>query len=346
MTIRKKILNYLIVTLNGMALGLFSTLIIGLILRQIGTYLNIAPLVDVAGVLASLMGVGIGLGVAFSLKLTGLPLIAGAMAGGIATGIMEANDPVVAYLATIAAIEAVRQILRKRTPFDIILIPLVSSLVALVVVLLIGAYVAKGSDLLGQFIQDATAYGPFMMGIIIAVVMGMALTSPISSAAIAIAFSIGGIAGGAAVIGGVVQMLGFAVMSRKDNSIGAVISIAIGTSMLQFKNILRKPIIWLPPIIVSAFLGPLSTLLFKIQTDASGAGMGTSGLVGQIATFDVMGYAPGVLFSVLILHFVLPITLVFGIDILFRKQGWIVAGDLSLQTYEESNADKPTEKAE
>lgn len=344
MTLRRRVLEYLITTLNGMALGLFSTLIIGLILRQLGTYIGIQQLVDVAGVLSSLMGVGIGLGVAFSLKLTGLPLIAGAMAGGIGTRMLlldSANqtlpgDPIVAYITTIAAIEAVRFILRKRTPFDVILIPLVSSLVAVTVVSLIGSSVEEGSRMLGRFIQDATEYGPFMMGIVIAVIMGMALTSPISSAAIAIAFSIGGIAGGAAVVGGVVQMLGFAVMSRKDNSIGGVISIAVGTSMLQFKNILRKPIIWLPPIIVSAILGPLSTLVFKIQTDADGAGMGTSGLVGQIATFDVMGYAPNVLVSVLILHFVLPITLVFALDLLFRKQGWIVQGDLALQTYEKA----------
>jgi uncharacterized membrane protein len=184
---------------------------------------------------------------------------------------------------------------------------------------------------IGAVIQSATTVQPFIMGIIIAVLMGILLTAPVSSAAIAISISLGGIAGGAAVIGGAVQMIGFAVMSRKDNSLGIVLSIGFGTSMLQFKNILKKPIIWLPTIIVSAILGPVSTVVLKMETLYTGAGMGTSGLVGQFATIDAMGETPSTYLMILIMHFVLPIILVFIIDGFFRKKRWILPGDLALK---------------
>jgi uncharacterized protein len=347
---RTKVLNYFIKTLNGMAYGLFSTLIIGVIIRQIGIYTGFDPIFHLGLTLMGFMGIGIGLGVAWSLDLKGLNLIAGAVAGGIATslpillsaftyGIDLTNinigaDPVVAYLTSIAAIEGLRLILRKKTPLDIILIPLISAFIAFGVVLIIGIPVATTMSLIGDFVQHATTYQPFIMGIIIAVIMGMALTAPISSAAIAISIGLSGIAGGAAVVGGAVQMIGFAVMSRKDNNIGTVISVAIGTSMLQFKNILRKPIIWLPTIIVSAILGPVSTMLFKIQTDFTGSGMGTSAGIGQFATIQAMGSSGSVWLMILVLHIVLPIVLVFGLDTLFRKKGLIKEGDLSLKTNE------------
>lgn len=325
-----KLLNYFVKSLNGMALGLFSTLIIGVIVRQIGTWTAWSVLTDLAAALIGLMGVGIGLGVAHSLDLKGLRLIAGAVAGGIATRLI-APDPVVAYLTTIASIEVLRFVLRKATPVDILLVPLFSAAVAVATVLLIGPPVASFMQALGSFIQNATEYQPFFMGIVIAVAMGMILTAPISSAAIAIAIGLSGIAGGAAVVGGAVQMIGFAVMSRKDNDFGTVLSIAFGTSMLQFKNILKKPILWVPTILVSAILGPVSTLLFQIQTDASGAGMGTSGLVGQFATVSAMGSSLSTWGSILLLHFALPVLLVWAIDLFFRKKGWIRLGDLALK---------------
>ncbi len=333
----KKILNYFIVTLNGMALGLFSTLIIGVIIRQIGTFTGIDAITQLAAVLMGLMGVGIGVGVAWSLKLTGLPLVAGAVAGGIATQIPLRSDPVIAYITVIVAIEGLRFILRKKTPFDIVLVPLISSFLALVTVLIIQSPVIAMMDAISWYIDSATAYTPFFMGIIIAVLMGMALTAPISSAAIAVSITLGDpgstaslIAGGAAVVGGATQMIGFAVMSRKDNSIGVVLSVAFGTSMLHFKNILRKPIIWLPPIIASAILGPISTVVFGMNTHFTGSGMGTSALVGQFATFDVMGYSVPNILIVLAMHFVLPIVLVLGIDLFFRHKNWIVEGDFAL----------------
>jgi uncharacterized membrane protein len=329
----KKVLNYFVKTLNGMAYGLFSTLIIGVIIRQIGDYSNIEPIYDLGLTLMGLMGVGIGLGVAWSLDLKGLALISGAMAGGIATSLV-APDPVVAYLTSIAAIEGLRVILRKKTPLDILLIPLLSAFIALGVVLLIGEPVATAMSWIGDFIQTATTLQPFLMGVIIAVVMGMALTAPISSAAIAISIQLSGIAGGAAVVGGAVQMIGFAVMSRKDNNIGTVISVGLGTSMLQFKNILKKPIIWLPTIIISAILGPVSTMVFEIQTNFTGSGMGTSAFIGQFMTIEAMGNRGSVWFAIILLHFVLPILLVGLVDYLFRKKGLITLGDLSLKSNE------------
>lgn len=333
----RKVLNYFIKTLNGMALGLFSTLIIGVIIRQIGDFTNIDAISQLAAVLMSLMGVGIGIGVAWSLKLTGLPLVAGAVAGGIATQIPMRADPVIAYITVIVAIEGLRFILRKKTPFDIVIIPLVSSFLALATVLIIERPVLAMMDGISWYIDSATAYTPFFMGIIIAVLMGMALTAPISSAAIAVSITLGDpssnaslIAGGAAVVGGATQMIGFAVMSRKDNSIGAVLSVAFGTSMLHFKNILRKPIIWLPPIIASAILGPLSTVVFQMHTRFEGSGMGTSALVGQFATFEAMGYNGINILIVVVMHFVFPLILVFVIDFIFRRKKWIVEGDFSL----------------
>jgi uncharacterized membrane protein len=324
-----KILNYFVKTLNGMAYGLFSTLIIGVIIRQLGILTDFQPLINLANALIELMGVGIGIGVAYSLDRSGLKLIAGAIAGGIATKIAT-PDPVVAYLTAILAIETVGWILKRKTPLDIILIPLLSAMISLIIVMIIGEPVATFMAYIGVVITAATTVQPFLMGIIIALVMGMLLTAPISSAAIAISIGLSGIAGGAAVVGGAVQMIGFAVMSRKDNNFGTVLSIAFGTSMLQFKNILRKPILWVPTLIVSAILGPVSTLLFKMETNYSGSGMGTSGLVGQIATIDAMGANLRVWLMILALHILLPIILVWIIDKIFRVKGWIKLGDLSL----------------
>lgn len=326
----KKILNYFVTTLNGMALGLFATLIIGVIIGQFATLLDSAELAQLAAILRGFMGIGIGIGVAWSLKLQGLSLIAGGVAGGIATSLY--NDPVVAYVTTVLAIEGLRLVLRKKTPVDIIIIPLFSSMIAYFVASSIGQPIASFMASVGQFINDATTLQPFFMGIVIAVLMGMALTAPISSAAIAISIGLSGIAGGAALVGGAAQMIGFAVMSRKDNSIGTLLSIAFGTSMLQFKNVLKKPIIWLPPILASAILGPISTLLFQAQTSPVGAGMGTSGLVGQIATLDVMGYEPLTFIIIGVQHFLLPILLVLGFDLWLRKMGWIKLGDFELST--------------
>lgn len=330
---KKNILNFFMTSFNGMAIGLFATLIIGVIIGQIAKIFVDVPtmysnLNSLSTVLKQFMGIGIGFGIAIALKLEGIKLVITGIAGGIATYFYY--DPMVAYLTTIGVYFTVKYLLAKKTPVDIIIIPIIGAIIALLITKVIGYPVQTGMNYFGELIQVATSLQPFIMGVIIAVVMGMALTAPISSAAIAIAISLGGIAGGAAVVGGSVQMLGFAVMSRKDNNIGTVLSVAFGTSMLQFKNILKKPIIWLPTIIVSAILGPLSTLVFKTQNIPIGAGMGTSGLVGQLGTFEAMGVGTSSILAVVLLQLILPIILVFIIDIIFRKKGLIKIGDLKI----------------
>lgn len=333
---RKRVLNFFITSFNGMAIGLFSTLIIGVILGQFSKLFGNIPgfdfasqgLLDLSNILKPFMGIGIGFGVAIALKMDGIKLVVAGVSGGIATKLY--NDPMVAYIVTISVYLAFKGVLSKKTPIDILLVPLLGTLVAYMVASLIGAPIQETMQAIGRFIDAATTLQPFLMGVVIAVIMGMALTAPISSAAIAIAISLGGIAGGAAVVGCSVQMLGFAVMSRKDNNIGTVISIGIGTSMLQFKNILKKPIIWLPTILVSAILGPISTLIFKTQTVPTGSGMGTSGLVGQFATLEAMGTNAAAFTAILVLQIALPIVLVYVTDVLFRKYNLIQPGDLKL----------------
>lgn len=336
---KKNFFNYLIKTLNGMAYGLFSTLIIGTIIGTIGNYLPeglIATAVnDLSSILKASTGFGIGIGIAWSLKLDGLKLITCAVSGIIASYMagtvgLKIGDPLVIYLVVVLTTTLTNLILVKKTPVDIILVPLLSVIIAAAITLLINQPVSYVTTLIGNYVETATTYQPFLMGIVIAVVMGMALTAPISSAAIAIAIGLGGIAGGASVVGCSVQMIGFAVMSRKDNNIGTIISVGIGTSMLQFKNIMKKPIIWLPTIIVSAVLGPIATVVLKLQTTPIGAGMGTSGMVGPIDTINAMGLNAQSLLGIGLLMFVAPIVLVWIIDVLFRKYGLIAKGDLEV----------------
>lgn len=324
----KKIIAYLIKTFNGMAFGLFTTLIIGVIIAQIGKLTEINEIIELSDTVKSLMGIGIAVGIAWSLNLTGLNLIAAVAMGGVATSITK--DPLAIYFTCMLSFYILSLILIKKTSFDIIIIPLLSILSSFLIALAIHTPIEFVVSQLGEFIRVSTDFTPFFMGMLISVLMGMALTAPISSAALAISLGLDGIAGGAAAVGCSIQMIGFAIMSRKDNNIGTVISIAIGTSMLQFKNIVKKPIIWLPTIIASAILGPISTLLFKLETSDIGSGMGTSGLVGQIATFDAMGYSFKVFIYILLMHIIFPLILVYTIDLIFRKKNLIVEGDLSV----------------
>lgn len=355
----KKILDFIIKTMNGMAYGLFSTLIIGTILATIAGFIPEGIfikefLTTLSTFLKMATGVGIGIGIAWSLKLDGLKLISASVAGGIASyfskikiwelfvleGSMSeyfakntgftVGDPLSIYVVVIITILLMKVILKKKTPVDIIIIPLFSLIIAGLFSVVICGPVSYLTTLVGNFVNEATEYQPILMGIIIAVVMGMALTAPISSAAIAATLGLSGLAGGASVIGCAVQMVGFAVMSRKDNNIGTVISVGIGTSMLQFKNILKKPVIWLPTIIASAILGPIGTTLFKLKCNSSGAGMGTSGLVGIFGTIEEMGGFNNSWLPILILLIVAPIILVWILDLIFRKVKLIKNGDLTI----------------
>ena len=377
-----RVLDFFIKTLNGTAYGLFATLIIGTIFGTIGTFFGYgsdgfcqfmarifsskASAPGLAYVLQVLTGAGIGVGVALSLKFDPLKVIILAAVGEAASffslstgfvtaapnvqfsdlynfGSLKVGDPLTIYLVCISVALLIKLVFQKKTPVDIILIPLFGGFIGLLLSLAIRYPAVYVTYAIQWLVNSGTQAVPFIMGVVVSVLMGMALTAPISSAAIAaMVFLIPTeadpsayqgllIASGAAVIGCSTQMIGFAVQSRKDNSLGMVISVGIGTSMLQFKNILKKPIIWLPTIITSAILGPISTCWLKVVCMGSSAGMGTAGLVGQIGTISSMGVTSWQAWvGIFVLQIILPGVLVFFIDLLFRKFGWIKEGDLKI----------------
>jgi uncharacterized protein len=272
-------------------------------------------------------------GIAWALKLQGLKLIASMVIGGLSTSLVlvARPDPLVAYFTTISSLILLELIIKKKTPFDIIIIPLLAILLGYTFTLLYFQPISSVATAIGEFVNSATTLQPILMGVAVSVLMGVILTSPFSSAGIAISFGISGLAGGAAVVGCAVNMLGFAVMGRKDNDVGTTISVGFGTSMLQFKNAMKKPTLWIPVIIASAILGPLSTTVFLTLTDATGAGMGTSGLVGQFATLSAMSdNLVGAVLSIFILQITLPIILVFFLDKLARSLKLYGKGDLTV----------------
>lgn len=350
-----KILNFFITTLNGMAYGLFATLIIGTIFASLAKLIGLDNIVgssvnSAAACLQAMTGAGIGVGIALVLKFDPLKTIVLASVGQLAAYLSKTinagkeiivsnsfkiGDPLTIYIVVILTALLIKYILVKKTPVDILIVPLLGISFGLLLTMLIRTPMIYATYGIQYVIDRATTYQPFLMGIIISVIMGMALTAPISSAAIAaIVFTGEGsglqIASGAAIIGCCTQMVGFAIMSRKDNKIGMVISVGIGTSMLQFKNIMRKPIIWLPTIIASAILGPIATCWLHVICMGSSAGMGTAGLVGQIGTFASMGGGYKTWLIVILFEIVAPLVLVFAIDLLFRKFHWIQDGDLKV----------------
>lgn len=352
---------FIYTTLKGMTLGLFVTLIVGTIIQQFallfGGGFGDFLLQAVANPLKQAMGIGIGVGVALALKLDGPRILTAGIIGVVATSfkvvlsgwsgamfrpsIGLSLDPLTAYLVTIAGIGLLKVIFRKKTSLDILLIPLCGALLAAGLTYLISGPIGVIVKALANFIDSATQTVPFLMVIVISVTMGMILTSPISSAAIAFMLVIGTnpVAAAAAVLGTTVQMVGFAVQTARDNKAGATVSVAIGTSMLQFKNILKNPFIWLPTIVTSAVLAPF-ILLFGLPFKATGniadawtlgAGMGSSGLVGQVQTFAALGFQSGAPWIfVLVLQIAAPIVLVGLLDALLRKLGLIKEKDLEI----------------
>jgi uncharacterized membrane protein len=334
--------QFFLTSMNGMVYGLFATLIISVILNQLGLLLNFplnetinlgTEITKISSIVRGFLGVGIGVGIAWALKLQGLKLIGAMVIGGLSTssGLTLRADPLVAYVTTISSLLVIDLIFKQKTPFDIILIPLVSILTGTLFTLLYFQPISSVATAIGEFVNSTTTLQPFLMGMVVSVLMGIILTSPFSSAGIAISFGISGLAGGAAVVGCAVHMLGFAVMGRKDNDLGTTMSVGLGTSMLQFKNAMKKPTLWLPVIIVSAILGPLSTTIFQALTLKEGAGMGTSGLVGQFATLSAMeGNFIRALLSIFVLQIILPIVLVCLVDGFARRVKWYAAGDLKI----------------
>ncbi|MBE5756666.1 MAG: PTS sugar transporter subunit IIC [Clostridiales bacterium] len=362
--------RYFIDAFTGMAQGLFVTLIAGTIIKTIGEKIGatttVGQLLILLGQIASILtGAGIGVGMANYLKAPKLVVFSAIVAGfigayaeqvigavitfnsisvGLNGGIASVTalltkglpgNPISAYVCALMAIE-LGTLVQGKTKLDILLVPLTC-----VVSAFIGCFVSIPFiwliKILSKGIDVATGAVPFIMGIVIAVIMGILLTMPTSSAAIWVSIATGVstynmyLAGGAAVVGCACHMVGFAVASYKDNGFGGLISQGLGTSMLQIPNIMKKPIIMLPMIISSAILGPLSTCVFKLLCNASGGGMGTSGLVGVFGVLAVEGQNPLMMWlGIVLLMFILPALLNILITAFMRKKGWIKPGDMKL----------------
>lgn len=350
-------------TTNGMAIGLFGTLIIGTIINLFAQIPGAAFIGVWSKAIQGLMGAGIGLGVALSLKKTGVAVVAIMAAGFVGNyafmwvaapnlmpgfeqfQVYSIGDPLSCYLASLVAVFAIELINKKKTPVDLILIPLSGLVFAIIYSLLLAEWVHFITLGIGLAIENATGVVPVLMCILISTLTGMALTAPISSVAICVAITLGNtpLAAAAALIGCCTQMVGFAVHTARDNKWGSVLAVGLGTSMLQFKNIIKKPLIWLPTIIVSAALGPLA-MLFPLKsageyaaaemigTLSVGAGMGTSGIVGPLNFLTANGYDWVLALEIIGFCVVAPAVLVFLVDLLFRKLGWFEKGDFSLKS--------------
>ncbi|MFA6947936.1 MAG: PTS sugar transporter subunit IIC [Eubacteriales bacterium] len=324
--------RYFIDAMGAMALGLFASLIVGLIISQLAKIPGLAilsNLTSVTGAASPVIGCAIGAAISAGLKAKPLVIFTSTVTGALG---YTAGGPVGAYLAAVVGSE-LGSLVAGRTKIDIVITPFVTILTGGTVGVLIGPYIGNMMTALGAFVNSATEYSPVPMGIVIAVVVGMALTAPISSAALCIMIGIDGIAAGAAAVGCCCQMIGFAVASFRDNGFGGFISQGIGTSMLQFPNIMRRPQIWLAPTLASAILGPISTAVLGMTNTSTGAGMGTSGLVGQFGAVDAMLSSKGAvmtLVEIAVMHFVLPALLTLLFDAGLRRLGWIKPGDMKL----------------
>lgn len=350
----KELLNEIFIEgLSGMASGLFATLIIGTIIQQVG---NLIP--GVAGdyifmmgkVAAAVTGAGIGCGTALKLKASPLVVLSAAttgMTGAFAGKIIEGTvlvdgamvfsgpgEPLGAFIAAVVGIY-VGRVISGKTKVDILVTPFACIVSGSAVGLVLGPPISSFMMWLGNIINWGTVQAPFVMGIVVSVLMGIILTLPISSAALGIILGLNGIAAGAATVGCCANMVGFAVASFRENKVNGLLAQGLGTSMLQIGNIVKKPIIWLPAIISSAILGPVSTIVLEMTNNPTGSGMGTAGLVGQINAYQTMvesGMSPMVvLIEIAVMHFILPAALALGISEFMRKKGWISEGDMALK---------------
>lgn len=317
---------YLIDGLSYMALGLFSSLIIGLIIKTVGDQLGWTFFTDMGILAMGLMGPAIGAAVAYGLKAPPLVLFATVIAGAAGA---QLGGPAGSFVAALLATE-VGKLVSKETKVDILVTPFVTILTGFLVATFIGPPINAGMNSLGSLIMWATDQQPIVMGILVAVLMGWALTAPISSAAIAMMLGLEGIAAGAATIGCAAQMVGFAVSSYRENKMSGLLALGIGTSMLQVPNVIKNPMIIIPPTVAGIIFAPLGTTIFQMTNVKEGAGMGTSGLVGQIMTFAAMGFSVSVLLKVLLLHIVGPAVVSLVVSEWMRKKSFIKEGDMKI----------------
>lgn len=349
----KKVLDRIFIDgLSAMAQGLFATLIIGTIIQQIGTLIG-GPAGDMiyalGKVAASLTGAGIGAAVAYRFKESPLVVVSaatagmvGAFAGKLLAGAVLVDgamvyagpgEPLGAFVAAYIGI-VFGHLVSGKTKVDILVTPIVSIGTGSAVGLLLGPPISGFMAWLGSLINWGTEQQPFLMGIVVSVLMGMILTLPISSAALGIILNLSGLAAGAATVGCCCNMVGFAVASYRENKIGGLLAQGIGTSMLQVPNIVRRPVIWLPAILSSAILGPVGTMALHMTSNATGSGMGTAGLVGQIMTWQTMiqtEAASIVMIKILLIQIILPAIVTLAISEFMRKRQWIRFGDMKLE---------------
>lgn len=324
--------KYVVEALSYMAQGLFCSLILGLIISQIAKIECLSFLSFIADALSAsspLVGSCIGLAVAVGIKYDTLVIISSSIVGALG---YKYGGPVGSYLSVIIAAE-IGQLISRRTPVDIILTPMVTIVAGGLFAHYCCSPINDMMLYLGEIINNATRLSPFMMGVVVAVVVGCILTLPISSAAICIMLGLDGLAAGAATAGCCAQMIGFAVISYSDNGIGGLISQGLGTSMLQIGNIARKPIIWLAPTVASAVMGPVSTVWLGMTNNALGAGMGTAGLVGPLAAYATMSGTMSntmLVTEIILVYFIAPAVIALMVHLCMKRAGWVVEGDMKL----------------
>lgn len=327
--------------LGAMAQGLFCSLLIGTIIKTLGQQLNLEYLVTVGTYATAVAGPAMAISIGFSLQAPPLVLFSLVAVGGAANELGGAGGPLAVLVIAILAAEC-GKLVSKETKIDILVTPFVTIFVGVALSSLLAPAIGTAASSVGQLIMWATDLQPFLMGILVSVVVGIALTLPISSAAICAALSLTGLAGGAAVAGCCANMIGFAVMSFKENKWGGLISQGLGTSMLQMGNIVKNPKIWIPPIIASAITGPIATCIFKLQMNGTpvSSGMGTCGLVGQIGIYTgwINDIAEGSKTTItafdwtglILVSFILPALICLLLGNLLRRIGWIKENDLKL----------------
>ncbi|MBR2736488.1 MAG: PTS sugar transporter subunit IIC [Firmicutes bacterium] len=344
--------RYLIDALGAMAQGLFCSLLIGTIINTVGTQFGIGFLTEtvatvggieytVGGLATAMSGPAMAIAIGYALKCPPLVLFSLATVGFAANALGGAGGPLAVLFVAIIAAE-IGKAVSKETPVDILVTPLVTIGVGVALSAWWAPALGSAAMKVGNLIMWATDLQPFWMGIFVSVVVGIALTLPISSAAICAALSLTGLAGGAAVAGCCAQMVGFAVMSFRDNKWGGLVSQGIGTSMLQMGNIVKNPRIWIAPILTSAITGPIATCVFKLKMDGPpvSSGMGTCGFVGQIGVYTgwTSDVASGVMDAItamdwaglFLVSFILPAVLAPLINHFCRKAGWVKDGDMKL----------------
>ena len=333
--------NYLMTIMDGMSKGLFASLIVGVIVRQIGILTNIDIIITIGQLAQYLMGASIGAGIAFSRKAGLFTTLASLITGTLGAGSISISanefgtniytigigEPTGAFVAALVGIE-IGKFIENRVKFALLIVPAVVVLSGGFAGMFVSPYIATFMNQIGVIVNQFALLQPLPMGILIGVAVGLVITLPISSAALCIAIGISGISAGAALAGTSAQMVGFAISSFRENKIGGLLSQGLGTSMIQMKNVIKNPWIWLPPTVASAIGGALSTTVFQIETTSVGAGMGTSGLVGQFETFSVMG--TDAIIGMAILHFIMPALISLLLSEVMRKKGLIKFGDMKL----------------